>query len=75
MFAGIELMRSPGIPAEAIARVVDLFFTTKPASMGLGLSIMRGIVGNEQGPVDAQSTPGRGTACVLTFPAALAARA
>jgi PAS domain S-box-containing protein len=34
----------PGLPAEAAASIFDLFFSTKPAGMGVGLSISRSIV-------------------------------
>jgi PAS domain S-box-containing protein len=58
-----------GIPAEALPRIFDPFYTTKPHGTGLGLSISYGIVRDHQGTCDVQSTPGVGTTFVLTFPA------
>ncbi len=34
----------PGIPEDRLGRILDPFFTTKPAGLGLGLAITRGIV-------------------------------
>ena len=59
-----------GIAAEHLARIFDPFFTTKPAGTGLGLSLTHGIVREHGGTIDVESTPGRGTRFVLTFPVA-----
>jgi two-component system NtrC family sensor kinase len=65
-----------GIPAENRARVLEPFFTTKPAGNGLGLSICRSIVWQCQGrihlecPSGLATEPGRpGTRVVITAPA------
>jgi len=59
----------PGIAPEALPRIFDPFYTTKPTGTGLGLSVSYGIVRDHNGTVDVESTPGRGTTFVLTFPA------
>jgi PAS domain S-box-containing protein len=59
-----------GIPPEIASRIFDPFFTTKTTGTGLGLSISYGIIRDHQGRVDVESIPGKGTAFVLTFPAA-----
>jgi signal transduction histidine kinase len=51
----------PGIPAENLARIFDPFFTTKPMGQGtgLGLDIVRRLVGHNDGIIDVESKPGR----------------
>ncbi|MEX0711689.1 MAG: ATP-binding protein [Pirellulales bacterium] len=59
-----------GIPAEIMDRVFDPFFTTKGPGLGtgLGLSISYGIISRLGGTITCQSTPGRGSDFVVTFP-------
>jgi PAS domain S-box-containing protein len=59
----------PGIAPDVLPRIFDPFYTTKSEGSGLGLSISYGIVRDHQGTIDVQSSPGRGTTFVLTFPA------
>jgi signal transduction histidine kinase len=58
-----------GIPADVLPRIFDPFYTTKATGTGLGLAVSYGIVQDHKGSVEVQSTPGRGTTFVLTFPA------
>jgi hypothetical protein len=62
----------PGIAPEDLPRLFDPFFTTKPAGTGLGLSITDGIVHEHSGTIDVESSPGRGTRFIVTFPALVA---
>ena len=50
-----------GIPAEVQAHVFEPFFTTKPVGKGtgLGLDIVRRLVGHNDGDIDLESQPGR----------------
>jgi signal transduction histidine kinase len=61
-----------GIPAEAVSRVFDAFFTTKPAGRGtgLGLAISRDIVRDHGGAIDVRSCEGEGTTVCVWLPEA-----
>jgi CheY-like chemotaxis protein len=61
-----------GIPAELLERVFDPFFTTKEVGegVGLGLSVVHGIIANHGGAIAVESAAGRGTAFVIHLPIA-----
>ena len=52
-----------GIAPDALPRIFDVFFTTKPAGVGtgLGLAICHRILSDLGGSIDVQSQPGEGT--------------
>lgn len=50
-----------GIPAEALARVMEPLYSTKARGLGLGLAIARAIVEKHQGAIQVESKPGRGS--------------
>ena len=61
----------PGVPDEAIARIFNQFFTTKPVGRGtgLGLSISYQIITDaHSGELECQSVPGRGTTFRIELP-------
>lgn len=58
----------PGIPAAALARVFDPFFTTRAQGSGLGLSICQSIVREHGGMISIESVMGQGTAVVIDLP-------
>ena len=58
----------PGIPAAALARVFDPFFTTRTQGTGLGLSICQSIVREHGGTISIESTVGQGTAVTIDLP-------
>jgi signal transduction histidine kinase len=58
----------PGLPREAIDKIFDPFYTTKPQGSGLGLAIVRKIVDAHDGRIDVSSVPGAGTRFRVTLP-------
>ncbi len=60
----------PGIAPEAMGRLFQLFYTSKPDGTGLGLWLCRRIVQEHGGSIAAQSQPGGGARFVVVLPAA-----
>ncbi|WP_449245295.1 GAF domain-containing protein [Desulfobacca acetoxidans] len=56
-----------GIPPEALAKIFQPFFSTKPRGSGLGLAISQQIMAAHQGEIQIASEPGRGTRVTLSF--------
>ncbi len=63
----------PGIPAEAMKRLFEPSFTTKPEGHGFGLSTCYRIVQNHGGRITAENMPGTGARFTVTLPLAKAA--
>ena len=59
-----------GIPADQLARIFDLYFTTKRGGSGIGLSMVFRTVQLHHGDIDVESTPGVGTTFTITLPRA-----
>jgi two-component system NtrC family sensor kinase len=59
-----------GIPAGVIGRIFDPFFTTKESSgsIGIGLSVVYGIIRRHGGTIVADSKAGEGTRFTITLP-------
>jgi nitrogen fixation negative regulator NifL len=59
-----------GIPEEALAKIFEPFFTSKPRGKGsgLGLPVVKGIVSDHEGRIDVASEPGKGTEFLVAFP-------
>jgi CheY-like chemotaxis protein len=59
-----------GMDPATRARMFEPFFTTKPAGVGtgLGLSMVFGLAKQQQGFVDVETAPGKGTTVGLYFP-------
>ncbi len=59
-----------GITPEELPHIFEPFYTTKKEGrgIGLGLSVVYGIVERHGGAVKAQSEPGKGSTFTLTFP-------
>jgi len=59
-----------GIEPQALGRIFEPFYTTKPAGQGsgLGLVVAHGIVLEHEGTIEAASTPGVGTEFRLVLP-------
>jgi len=59
-----------GIAPENLAKIFDLYFTTKPSGTGIGLSLVYRTVQLHNGDIDVESTPGVGTTFVIKMPKA-----
>jgi signal transduction histidine kinase len=57
-----------GIPPENLAKIFDLYFTTKQSGTGIGLSLVYRTVQLHNGDIDVESTPGVGTSFVIKMP-------
>lgn len=60
----------PGIPAKALPRVFEPFYTSRPNGTGLGLAISRSIVTNLGGELNLESSR-QGTTAVVKLPMSL----
>jgi signal transduction histidine kinase/ActR/RegA family two-component response regulator len=65
----------PGIRREALSRIFDPFYTTKPQGKGtgLGLSLSYGIIQEHQGSIRVESEPGEGAEFIIELPIARSA--
>jgi signal transduction histidine kinase len=59
----------PGIPADILPRIFDLYFTTKADGTGVGLAVTHQIVEAHRGRIDVESSPGAGTRMSVRIPA------
>jgi signal transduction histidine kinase len=64
----------PGIPPENLARIWELYFSTKKGGSGMGLPTVRRIIEEHHGTVDVHSEVGKGTCFTLLLPLATSAR-
>ncbi len=67
---GIQIMDTgSGIPKEIISKIFEPFFTTKKKGkgVGLGLSVVYGIIKEHGGTVFVDSSPGKGTRFTVTL--------
>ena len=65
--------RGPGLPADQLERIFDLFHrapTAKPGGTGLGLAIVKGFIEAQGGRVLAANRPGGGALFAIRMPAA-----
>ena len=62
-----------GIDLEERARIFEPFYTTKKEGkgVGLGLSMVYGIIREHQGTIDVDSEPGKGSQFRLTLPSGM----
>ena len=58
----------PGIPREVIDRIFDPFFSTKPKSLGLGLSFVKLAVEATGGKIGIDTRVGEGTTVSISLP-------
>ena len=57
-----------GMNEDTVARLFDLFFTTKTEGTGLGMAIARSVVDRHGGELSVDSVPGRGTRITIRLP-------
>ncbi|MBP2673929.1 MAG: integral rane sensor signal transduction histidine kinase [Deltaproteobacteria bacterium] len=57
-----------GISQEHLRKIFDPFFTTKGKGTGIGLSVVRGIVGRHGGKIEVDSEENRGTRFRIVLP-------
>ncbi len=58
----------PGIDADTLPKIFDLYFTTKANGSGVGLAVTQHIVSAHGGTIEVESAPGAGTCMVLRLP-------
>lgn len=59
-----------GISAEDLGRIFDAFYTTKPAGMGIGLSVSKSILDRHDGKLWASRNDGPGATFTFSIPCA-----
>ena len=57
-----------GISDEMRSRIFEQFFTTKPEGLGMGLAIVRSIVEEHAGTIEAENAEGEGARFHFTLP-------
>lgn len=59
----------PGIPGQAVDKIFQPFFTTKPTGEGTGLGLSYDIVKAQGGTIKVERNDGQGTAFMVSLPA------
>jgi len=63
-----------GIETDHLAKIFDLYFTTKPEGTGVGLAVTQQIVAAHGGAIEVDSEPGAGTTMTVRLPRGEAGR-
>jgi signal transduction histidine kinase len=58
----------PAIPPDALPRVFEIFFSTKPGGTGIGLALCQRIVEEHGGTLAIESSPEHGTTVTIVLP-------
>jgi len=59
-----------GIAPENLAKIFDLYYTTRERGTGIGLSLVYRMIQIHNGAIDVESTAGVGTTFIVVLPAA-----
>jgi len=59
----------PAIPPETLARVFEIFYSSKPGGTGIGLALCQRIIEEHRGTISLESIPECGTTVAITLPA------
>ncbi len=62
--------RGPAIPPESLARVFELFYSTKAGGTGIGLALCQRVLDEHGGAIAIESAPEAGTTVTVTLPPA-----
>jgi two-component system sensor histidine kinase AtoS len=60
----------PGIPPEDLARIWEVFYSSKPGGTGLGLPVVQRIIDAHRGYIEVDSTSGKGSRFTVSLPLA-----
>lgn len=60
----------PAIPSDALPRVFEIFYSTKPGGTGIGLALCQRIVDEHGGSISIESAPDEGTTLSIVIPRA-----
>jgi signal transduction histidine kinase len=60
----------PGIPADQLPRIFDLYFTTKAEGTGVGLAVTFQVIEAHGGTLEVDTELGRGTRMIIDLPSA-----
>ena len=58
----------PGIPADQLPRIFDLYFTTKAEGTGVGLAVTHQVIEAHGGSLEVDTELGRGTRMIINLP-------
>jgi signal transduction histidine kinase len=60
----------PPVPSDALPRIFEMFYSTKPSGTGIGLSLCQRILEEHGGTIQAESSAERGTTLSISLPLA-----
>jgi signal transduction histidine kinase len=59
----------PGIPADLLGKIFNMYYTTKDGGTGIGLHVARSVVEAHGGEIEVDTRPGAGTCFRVSLPA------